>query len=111
MSKYMLLVKQLYSQKVKAKSFILMTAVYLLVIAGVIFWSDIKALFSDNEVDQIAIINTTDIDISNAFISSDDTEWVFDVNEQTIEDELKDNEYVAAVTLSEKDGKLAATVT
>ena len=111
MSKYMLLVKQLYSQKVKAKSFILMTAVYLLVIAGVIFWSDIKALFSDNEADQIAIINTTEIDITNAFISSDDTEWVFDVNEQAIEDELKDNEYVAAVTLSEKDGKLAATVT
>ncbi len=111
MSKYMLLVKQLYSQKVKAKSFILMTAIYLIVIAGFMFWSDIKALFSDNEADQIAIINTTDIDVTNAFISSDDTEWVFDVNEQAIEDELKDNSYVAAVTLSEKDGKLAAKVT
>jgi ABC-2 type transport system permease protein len=111
MSKFMLLVKQLYSQKVKAKSFILMTAVYLLVIAGIMFWSDIKALFSDNEADRIAILNETEIDLTNAFISSDDTEWVFDVNEQAIEDELKDNSYVAAVTLSEKDGKLAAKVT
>ena len=111
MSKYMLLVKQLYSQKVKAKSFILMTVVYLLVIAGVMFWSDIKALFSDNEADQIAIINTTDIDVTSAFISTDDTEWVFDVSEQAIEGELKDNSLVAAVTLSEKDGKLAAKVT
>ena len=110
MSKYMLLVKQLYSQKVKAKSFILMTVVYLLVIAGIMFWSDIKALFSDNEADRIAILNETDIDLTNAFISSDDTEWVFDVNEQAIEAELKDNAYVAAVTLSEKDGKLAAKV-
>ena len=111
MSKYMLLVKQLYGQKVKAKSFILMTAVYLLVIAGIMFWSDIKALFSDNEADRIAILNETDIDITNAFISSDDTEWVFDVNEHAIEDELKDHSFVAAVTLSEKDGKLAAKVT
>ena len=107
----MLLVKQLYSQKVKAKSFILMTATYLLVIAGIMFWSDIKALFTDSEADQIAVINETEIDLMNAFISTDDTEWVFDANAQAIEDELNDDKYIAAVTLTEKDGKLAATVT
>jgi len=110
MSKYMLLVKQLYKQKVKAKSFILMTAVYLIVIAGIMFWSDIKALFSDNEADQIAILNETGIDLTNAFISTEDTEWIFDADPSKVEDELKDNAYIAAVTLSEEDGKLAAKV-
>ena len=111
MSKYMLLVKQLYNQKVKAKSFVLLTAVYLIVIVGIIFWSDIKALFSDNEADQIVIVNETGIDLTNAFISTEDTEWIFDADLSKIEDELKDNTYIAAVTLSEDAGKLAAKVT
>ena len=111
MSKYMLLVKQLYNQKVKAKSFILMTAVYLIVIAGIMFWSDIKVLFSDNEADQIIIVNETGIDLTNAFISTEDTEWIFDADPAKMEEELKDNTYIAAVTLSEDNGKLAAKVT
>lgn len=44
MSKFGILLKQLYMQKLKSKTFLLSTGFYLLLIAGVVFWSDIKAL-------------------------------------------------------------------
>ena len=72
MSKFMILVKQLYTQKVKTKSFILMTVLYLAVISGVLFWQDIKQLFSDNEAEEIAVINETGIDIMSSFVSTSD---------------------------------------
>lgn len=111
MSKHFILVKQLYSQKVKAKSFIAMTAIYCIAIAAFLFWPDIKAFFSDSEPDQYAIINTTEIDLSSAFISTDDTKWEF-INETTEVDSLiEQGEYLAVVTLTEDQNKLAAKIT
>ena len=49
MSKFWLLVKQLYKQKVKAKSFIFSIVLYIAVISGVMFWSDIKEAFFQDE--------------------------------------------------------------
>ena len=60
MSKFWLLVKQLYTQKVKAKSFIFSIVLYVAVISGVMFWSDIKEAFFQEEALQIALVNETD---------------------------------------------------
>lgn len=111
MSKFSILVKQLYFQKVKSKSFLLMTALYVAVIAGVLFWQDIKGLFSDDTVDQVALINETDVDLSNAFISSDDLKWVTHKSLDDVTEAIEDGEYIAAVTLTETDNKLSAKIT
>lgn len=110
MSKFNILLKQLYKQKLKSRTFLLSTGFYLLLIAGVVFWSDIKALFSDGDspADVVAVYNQTDADIEEYFIDS--TEMTFEEidNLDGIEGALEEGDYLAAIELSEKEGKLAA---
>ena len=110
MSKFLLLVKQLYSQKAKSKSFILMTALYLVVISAVVFWPEIKAIFSNDEATQYAIINETDVDLSSAFVSTDGVDWNIESSMEVVKTKVEDNEYLAAVQLTEQDNKLLATI-
>ena len=110
MSKFNILLKQLYKQKLKSRTFLLSTGFYLLLIAGFVFWSDIKALFSDGDspADVVAVYNQTDADIEEYFIDS--TEMTFEEidNLEGIEGALEEGDYLAAIELSEKEGKLAA---
>lgn len=111
MSKFMILVKQLYKDKIKSKSFILMTLLYVGVIAAVLFWSDIKALFSDDSFDQIAVVNETDISLHASFVDTDKLKWVEQSGGTELEKQLEDGDYLAIVTLTEDSNKLAATIT
>ena len=110
MSKFNILLKQLYKQKLKSRTFLLSTGFYLLLIAGFVFWSDIKELFSDGDspADVVAVYNQTDADIEEFFIDS--TEMTFEEIENLdgIEGALEEGDYLAAIELSEKEGKLAA---
>lgn len=111
MSKFMILVKQLYKDKLKSKSFILMTLFYVGIIAAVLFWSDIKALFSDDSFDQIAVVNETDISLQASFVDTDKLKWVEQSGGAGLEEQLEDGDYLAIVTLTEDSNKLAATIT
>lgn len=110
MSKFFVLIKQVYLQKVKSKSFILMTLLYLAVLSGVIFWQDIKEIFNDSEADQIALINQSGVELTEAFVSSDKLEWVED-NVDGASSKVKSGDYLAMVTLTETDNKLSANIT
>lgn len=107
----MILVKQLYKDKLKSKSFILMTLFYVGIIAAVLFWSDIKALFSDDSFDQIAVVNETDISLQASFVDTDKLKWVEQSGGAGLEEQLEDGDYLAIVTLTEDSNKLAATIT
>ncbi len=111
MSKFMILVKKLYKDKLKSKSFILMTLFYVGIIAAVLFWSDIKALFSDDSFDQIAVVNETDISLQASFVDTDKLKWVEQSGGAELEEQLEDGDYLAIVTLTEDSNKLAATIT
>lgn len=110
MSKFTILLKQLYKQKLKSKAFLLSTGFYLLLIGGVIFWSDIKALFSDegSPADVVAVYNQTAANTEEYF--TDTTDMVFkEVDSlENVEGALKDGDYLAAIELSDMKGKLAA---
>ena len=110
MSKFNILLKQLYKQKLKSRTFLLSTGFYLLLIAGFVFWSDIKALFSDGDspADVVAVYNQTDADIEEYFIDS--TEMTFEEIDSLdgIEGALEEGDFLAAIELSEEEGKLAA---
>ncbi|SCY19896.1 ABC-2 type transport system permease protein [Lysinibacillus sp. TC-37] len=112
MSKFSLLMKQLYKSKIKSKSFILMTCLYVLVMSVAVFWSEIKELFTgDDEAQQIAIINETSADLSGIFVSNGDMAFI--QNEQDVsklEKKVKDGKLDAIVTINDQDGQLQAEI-
>ena len=111
MSKFWILVKQLYGQKVKAKSFIITTAIYILIMAGFMFWNDIKQLFTDSAADEIVLINETGVDLSSAFISTDDLKWVEKSSIEEVKEEIEAGDYVAALTLTDVSNQLNVKIT
>ncbi|MGE7090373.1 ABC transporter permease [Lysinibacillus sp. NPDC048646] len=112
LSKFNLLMKQLYMSKLKSKSFILMTLLYVVGMSVAIFWSDIKELFTGNdEAQQIAIINDTTADLSGIFVSNADMEFIQDETNLTkLEQKVKDEKIAAIVEISDKDGQLQAEI-
>ncbi|WP_144510729.1 ABC transporter permease [Bacillus sp. FJAT-22090] len=111
MSKFWLLVNQLYKQKVKAKSFIFSIILYVAVISGVMFWSDIKDAFFQDEPLQIAIINETDAEIEEIFETTSDIEFSFPSAEKTeIEKQVVDGDYAAVVFVKDQNNSLAAEI-
>ncbi|KGR82215.1 ABC transporter permease [Lysinibacillus odysseyi] len=110
MSKFTLLLKQLYKQKLKSKAFLLSTGFYLVLISGFIFWSDIKALFNDSDsaADVVAVYNQTGANIEEYFTDTTDMEFKEINSLDKIEGALEDGDYLAAIELSDVEGKLAA---
>lgn len=109
MSKFSILVKQLYKQKVRSKSFITMTVLYLVALSAVIFWSEIKELLFSGEDETIAIVNETDFDVAQILQTNDSYNWDF-VSAESVRDKLEEGDYYAAFTLSDEAGKLAAKI-
>ena len=111
MSKFWLLVKQLYKQKVKAKSFIFTIVLYIAVISGVMFWSDIKEAFFQDEALQIALVNETDAELEALFESTSDIEFTFSNEEMAeLEKQVIDGEYAAAIFVKDQENSLAAEI-
>jgi len=112
LSKFSLLMKQLYKTKIKSKSFILMTCLYVLVMSVAVFWSEIKELFTgDDEAQQIAIINKTSADLSGIFVSNGDMNFIQDEQDvSTLEKRVKDGKLDAIVTINDQNGQLHAEI-
>jgi len=110
MSKFQVLVRQLYLQKVKAKSFILMTALYVLVINAFIFWSDIKEVFvSDDVAEVVAVVNETSFDVATVLDNNSAYEWAY-VDSASVLESLESGAYVASITLTDDNNQLAAKI-
>lgn len=111
MSKLSILVKQLYKEKVKGKSFILMTLLYIAVITVVMFWSDIKALFVNEEALQIALVNETPVELEPIFASNDDITFSYPTeSKESLYEQLKDEKLDAVVIVSEENKRLKAEI-
>ncbi|QTB28592.1 ABC transporter permease [Lysinibacillus sphaericus] len=112
LSKFNLLMKQLYKSKIKSKSFILMTCLYVLVMSVAVFWSEIKELFTgDDEAQQIAIINDTSADLSDIFVSNGDMAFIQDEKDiPALEKKVKDGKLDAIVTIKDQGGQLQAEI-
>ncbi|WP_155593777.1 ABC transporter permease [Lysinibacillus cavernae] len=112
LSKFSLLMMQLYKSKIKSKSFILMTCLYVLVMSVAVFWSEIKELFTgDDEAQQIAIINETSADLSDIFVSNGDMAFILDEKDvSALEKKVKDGKLDAIVTINDQNGQLQAEI-
>ncbi|WP_240605492.1 ABC transporter permease [Kurthia zopfii] len=108
LSKLMLLVKQLYKQKVTSKSFIGLTILYLAIIAVVFNWSSIKDVFkSDDSNVKIAFVDETKANLYDQFPSSDDLMFMrMKDSEEVVNKRVKKGEVDAALYLKDEKGKL-----
>lgn len=108
MSKFRVLVGQVYKQKIRSKSFILMTLFYIVLVSVVLFWQDIRGLF-ESEATTYAVVNETDVDLQAGFLNTAGEKWNF--VETLPEAELAEGKYAAAITLNATDGQLTAKIT
>jgi len=106
-----LLIKQLYKQKVRAKSFILMTLLYVVVMAVITFWSDIKAIFVNDEALEVALINETAVELEPIFVTNEDIAFSFPAEStESVYEQLKEEEYDAVVVVTEENETLKADI-
>lgn len=106
MNKTLLLVKQNYSQKVKAKSFILMTLLYMAVILIAVNWGSIKDLFTGDDHVKIALVDDTKQLAAN-FPKKGDVAYVeVDESRKTLDQKVKDGDYDGALYLRDVDGSV-----
>ncbi|WP_375200401.1 ABC transporter permease [Bacillus sp. RS11] len=112
LSKFNLLMTQLYKSKIKSRSFVLMTLLYVAIMSVAVFWSDIKELFTgDEEAQKIAIVNETSADFSEIFVSNGDMEFIQDeTNNKVLEQKVKDEKLAATITISDENGQLHAEI-
>lgn len=111
MPKFWLLVKQLYKQKVKAKSFVFTIALYAVILAGILFWNDISELLFSDEPMQAAVIDETGAGAADLLQSTDDLEVaVTDLTEEEAKEQVMEQEMDVLVTLADDNGNLAATI-
>lgn len=112
LSKFNLLVKQLYKSKLKSRSFVVMTCIYILGMSVAIFWSDIKELFTGSDhAQQIAIVNETTADLSSLFVSNGDMKFIQnESNISTLEKKVKDEKLDAIIKITDQNGQLHAEI-
>lgn len=112
LSKFNLLVKQLYKSKLKSRSFVVMTCIYILGMSVAIFWSDIKGLFTGSDhAQQIAIVNETTADLSGLFVSNGDMKFIQnESNISVLEKKVKDEKLDAIIKITDQNGQLQAEI-
>lgn len=111
MAKFWLLVKQLYKQKVKAKSFIFTIALYAIVLAGVLFWNDISEFLFSDEPMQVTIVDETASGAGELLQSTEDMEVLQSTGSlEDAKEALVDEQVDAVISLQDQENQLAATI-
>ncbi|MEG0385960.1 MAG: ABC transporter permease [Solibacillus sp.] len=110
MSKFSVLVKQLYKQKVRTLSFRLMTLLYLGLICAFIFWPEIKGLLFSDDAEVVSVVNETNFDVAPFLQGNDQFDWKV-VDADSAKKNIEEGEYYANVTLTDDQGKLSANIT
>ena len=100
MDRTLLLIKQNYLQKVKAKSFILMTLLYMAVILVAVNWTSIKDVFSGDDQVKVALVDETK-QLGATFPEKGDVEFEATTEDRkTLEKKVKDGDYDGALILT-----------
>lgn len=88
-----------------------MTLLYVAVITVVMFWSDIKAIFVDEEALKVALLNETPVELEPIFITNEEIAFSFPSDStQTVYDQLKEGKYDAVVVVTEENETLKADI-
>lgn len=111
MSKFWLLVKQLFREKVKAPSFIWAIVIYVVIIGAVMFWGDIKEILFKEDPLQVAIINETDLDIQPLFESTNDVIFTFpQEGQEKLEEDVEAGKLDASIVINDENEHLVTEI-
>lgn len=111
MNKLWILVGQVFNQKVKAKSFLFITAIYILILSVVLFWPEISSFFSKDDKRNVAIVNETAIEMQPLFSSSESIHFSFPKdNKDHLYNQVKKGKLDAVIELSDDKEKLKANI-
>ncbi|MBM7609924.1 ABC-2 type transport system permease protein [Lysinibacillus composti] len=113
MNKLGILVSQLYKQKIRSKSFILMTLLYIAIISVVMFWTEISSLFKgEDEALQIALIKETDVNLGQIFVSNEEIEFSYHTKDvkTNMYEQVKDGTLDAVIVFSDENKNLKAEI-
>lgn len=112
MNKFLVLLKQNYIQKLKSKTFILSTVIYVVIMFGISFFGEIKELFTsdENETTTVAVYNETKSDVLNALQFGEDYEIQYVTEEAQVKSAIKDEKADVGIVFSDADNKLSANI-
>lgn len=109
MNKTLLLIKQNYLQKIKAKSFLFITLLYMAVILIAVNWSSIKDIFSGDDQVTVALVDETKQLAANFPASGEIAYKKVDASRKTLDQQVKDGDYDGALYLQDQNGQLQTT--
>lgn len=111
MNKLLTLIQQVYSQKIRSKSFYILALLYIVVISCIMFWSEIRSLFSTDDYIRVAILNNTNIAVDEIFTTTNDIEFIISSEEQeALNKKVIEGELEAVVTLTVQNNNLTANI-
>jgi ABC-2 type transport system permease protein len=112
MNKFIVLLQQNYMQKLKTKTFIFSTLLYIVIMLGLAFFDDIKELFTSGKEDATVVVvyNETNSAMIEQWQLGEDYELQFVNDKQMVEKEVKENENQIGIVFSEKENTLAAQI-
>src|SRR5699024_5163488 len=115
MNKFWIILSHTYSNKVKTKTFIITTALMLLLVISAVNFQSIADFFSDDSKDRIAVIDETETLFSplkeNIESVNDELELVaFSESEEAAKNAVESEEYAALVKLALNDKGLPEAV-
>lgn len=88
-----------------------MTLLYLAIITVVMYWSDIKALFVNDEALQIALVNETPVELEPIFASNDDITFSYPTeSKENLYKQLEDEKLDAVVIVSDENESIKAEI-
>lgn len=109
MSKFWILVRHAYTQKVTSKSFIIGTLFYLAILTGAAFWPQISDTLFNDEAQVVTVVNETGASLEELLVSNDNFEYVFTEDSiNTVTDAVKEDDI--ALHITDVDGVLSANL-
>src|SRR5699024_9145076 len=115
MNKFWIILSHTYSNKVKSKTFLITTALMLLLVIGAVNFQSIADFFSDDSKDKIAVMDETDtlfapLKESTESVNEELELVAFNESEEEGKKAVENEEYAALVTLALNDEGLPEAV-
>lgn len=109
MKPFNVLLKKNFQQKLKSKTFIITTSLYVLAILVVSFWADIKGLFAGGEdaTQSVLVYNATDSEMADYFTNSETMTFEFKDSKEAVTASVEEDAEQIGLVLKEMDGQLA----
>lgn len=112
MNKFVVLLQQNYLQKIKSKTFIFSTLLYIVIMFGIAFFDDIKGLFDseDEPATAVALYHDTSSAVLNDIALGEDYDVEYMPTAAALEQAVENEEVQVGIMLTEKDNALQAKI-